>query len=142
MKLPKWIKELLDSVLEACISDVKGRRSGFSCRWARPQENHWGTWLLQIAPSALEISGGKDDSAIGFDFVDADLLVLPRCLDEVESFACDPDYGEDPHLTLMGKKGKHDVVVEIYLRPFEGDEPATVFDVNFGAWREKQKGGG
>src|SRR6202022_1540941 len=79
--------------------------------------------LLQIAPSVLEISGGKEDGATGFDFMDVDLIALPRCLDEVESFAYDPDYGEEPHLTLMGKKGKREVVVEIYFEPFEEDEP-------------------
>ena len=55
-----------------------------------------GTWLLQIAPSVIEISGGKDDGSTGFDFVDVDLLALPKCLDEVESFDYDPDYGEGP----------------------------------------------
>jgi hypothetical protein len=36
----------------------------------------------------------KDDGATGFDFVDVDLLALPQCLDEVETFAYDPDYGK------------------------------------------------
>jgi hypothetical protein len=141
MKFPRWVKELLGSVFEACVSDIKGRMSGFSYRWARPQDNHGGTWLLQIAPAVMEISGGKDDGATGFDFVDVDLLALPKCLDEVDSFAYDPECGEEPHLTLVGKKGKRDVVVEIYLQSFEHDEPTTVFDVNFGAWRDKQTEG-
>ena len=113
--------------------------SGFSYRWAKPEDNQWGTWLLQVAPSVIEISGGKDDGGTGFDFVDADLLALPKCLDEVESFDYDPDYGEEPHLTLAGTKGGHEVVVEIYFAPFEDDEPSTVFDVNVGGWRDKQE---
>jgi hypothetical protein len=141
MKFPRWMKELLGFVFEACVSDVKGRMSDLSYRWARPQDSPWGTWHLQIAPSVMEISGGKDDGATGFDFVDVDLLTLPKCLDEVESFAYDPDYGKEPHLTLVGKKGKHDVVVEVYFEPFPEDEPTTVFDVNFGAWRDKQTEG-
>jgi hypothetical protein len=111
--------------------------SGFSYRWAKPGDNQWGTWLLEIAPSVLEISGGKDDGATGFDFVDVDLLALPKCLEEVKSFSYDPDYGKQPHLILEGKKGKREVVVEIYFEPFEDDEPNTIFDVNFGGWREK-----
>jgi hypothetical protein len=59
MKLPRWLKELLGSVFEACVSDVKGRMSGFSYSWARPEDNHWGAWLVQIAPSVLEISGAR-----------------------------------------------------------------------------------
>lgn len=58
------------------------------------------------------------------------------CLDE-KSFAYDPDYGEEPHLTLVGKKGKREVVIEIYFEPFGDDEPQTIFDVNDGSWREK-----
>jgi hypothetical protein len=137
MRPPKWLQELVGEVCDACVSDVKGRMSGFSYRWSEPDENSWGTWLLQVAPSVIEIAGGKDDGATGFDFVDADLLALPKCLDEVESFAYDPDYGERPRLTLVGTKGKHEVVVEVYFEPFDDDEPQTVFDVNLGGWREK-----
>jgi hypothetical protein len=68
-------------------------RNPAGCR-AKPQDNHWGIWLLEVAPSVLEIGRGKDDGATGFDFVDVDLLTLPKCLDEVESFAYDPDYGK------------------------------------------------
>ena len=120
------------------MSDVKGRLSGFSCRWAKPDENSWGTWLLEVAPSVLEIAGGKDDGATGFDFVDVDLLALPQCLDEVESFAYDPDYGEEPRLTLAGKKGRRDITVQVYFAPFADAEPDPVFDVNRGSWREKR----
>jgi hypothetical protein len=137
MTLPKWLEAVLDAVCEACVSDVKGRMSGLSCRWSKPGDNSWGTWLLQVAPSVIEIAGGKDDGTEGFDFIDVDLLALPKCLDDVETFSYDPDYGERPRLTLVGEKGKQEVVVEIYFEPFEGDEPQTVFDVNFGGWREK-----
>ena len=103
--LPNWLEEVLAAVCEACMNDVKGRMSGFSYRWSKPEDNSWGTWLLMIAPSVIEISGGRDDGGTGFDFVDADLLALPKCLDEVESFDYDPSYGEEPHLTLTGTKG-------------------------------------
>ena len=69
--------------------------------------------------------------------MDVDLLGLPKCFDEIESFDYDPDYGEEPHLTLVGKKGKRGVVVEVYFEPFDDGEPATVFDVNRGAWLDK-----
>lgn len=138
MNLPKWLEKLLGSVCAACVSDVKGRMSELSYRLARPEDNSWGTWLVQIAPSVVEISGGKDDGDTVFDCVDVDLLALPKCLDEVESFDYDPDYGNRPHLTLSGKKSKREVVVEVYFEPFEGDEAVTVFDVNNGCWREKQ----
>src|SRR5438876_8367336 len=138
MHPPKWLEELLSSVCSACVSDVNGRMSGFSYRWAKPGDNQWGTWLLEIAPSVLEIAGGKDDGATGFDFVDVDLLALPKCLEEVESFTYDPDYGERPHLTLVGKKGKREIVVEVYFEPFEDAGPESVFDVNDGSWREKR----
>src|SRR5262245_23035614 len=137
MKLPKWLEELLGSLFEACVNDVKGRMSGFSYRWSKPEDNGWGTWLLQIAPSVLEISGGKDDGATGFDFVDVDLLALPKCLDQVESFTYDPNYGQEPHLTMVGTKGKREVVVEVYFEPFADDEPSTIYDVNAGGWRDK-----
>jgi hypothetical protein len=125
------------------LRNLRGRREGaheyFSCRWARPANNQWGTWLLQIAPSVVEMSGGKDDGGTVFDFVDVDLLALPKCLDEVEAFTYDPDNGNEPHLTLEGKKGKREIVVEVYITPFEDDEPSTVFDVNIGGWRDKQE---
>jgi len=70
--------------------------------------------------------------------VDVDLVSVPKCLDEVESFSCDPAFGESPRLTLRGKKGKCEGVVEIYFEPFEGDEPQTVLDVNRGAWGKKR----
>ena len=138
MPLPKWLDEVIGAVCDACISDVKGRMSGFSCRLSKPQDNSWGTWLLMIAPSVVEIAGGKNDGSTGFDFVDVDLLALPQCLDEVESFAYDPDHGREPHLTLVGKKNKREVVVEVYFQPFEDEEASTIFDVNFGGWREKE----
>jgi hypothetical protein len=138
MKSPKWLEDLMSSIGNACISDVKGRMSGFSYRWSKPEDNSWGTWLVAIAPAVIEIAGGKDDGSTGFDFVDVDLLALPRCLDEVESFSYDPDYGREPHLTLVGKKGKREVVVEVYFEPFEDEEASTIFDVNFGGWRHKR----
>jgi hypothetical protein len=137
MNIPDWLDELFASVCEACVNDAKGRMSGFSCRWSKPDDNSWGTWLLEIAPSVVEISGGKEDGETGFDFVDVDLLALPKCLDEVESFSYEPDYGDEPRLTLEGKKGERDIVIEIYLTPFEDAEPSTVFDVNLGGWRDK-----
>ncbi|CAN5171858.1 hypothetical protein BH10PLA2_BH10PLA2_28750 [soil metagenome] len=141
MKTPKWVDELLGELCDACVSDVKGRMSGLSCRYARPSENALGDWLLLIAPSAMEIAGGQEDGSTGFDFVDVDLLALPGCLDEVESFAYDSDFGNDAHLTLLGKKGKRDVVVKIYFEPFGEDEPSTVFDANACTWREKKAKG-
>ena len=87
MKSPKWLAELVDSVCQACLSDAKSRMSGLYYRWSKPEDNAWGTWLVRIAPAVIEIAGGKDDGSTGFDFVDVDLLALPQCLDEVESFA-------------------------------------------------------
>jgi hypothetical protein len=138
MKLPKWLEELLGSVCDACVNDVKGRMSDFSYRCVGPEDNAWGTWLLEVAPAVLEIAGGRDDGATGFDFVDVDLLALPACLDEVESFAYDADYGEAPCLRLVGEKRGRGVVVEIYFEPFADDGPQTIFDVNLGGWRDKR----
>ena len=138
MTPPKWLERLLSSVCEICVNDVKGRMSGFTYRWAKPDDNHWGVWLLQIAPCVIEISGGKDDGATVFDWMDVDLLALPKSLDEVESFDYDPDNGKEAHMTLVGKKGKREIVVEIYFEPFEGDEPDTVFDANDKCWRDRR----
>lgn len=66
MKTPKWVDELLGELCDACVSDVKGRMSGFSCRYARPSENAWGDWLLMIAPSVMEIAGGQDGRRSAF----------------------------------------------------------------------------
>ena len=85
----------------------------------------------------IEIAGGQDDGATGFDIVDVDLLALLTCLDEVESFSYDPDDGRDPHLILTGTKHNREIVVEIYFAPFADDEANTLFDVNAGRWREK-----
>jgi hypothetical protein len=137
MTPPKWLERLMHHVCLTCISEIKGRTSGFSFRWAKPPENHTGVWLLQIAPSVVEISGGKDDGTTGFDYVDVDLMELPKCLDVIESFTYDGDYGDMPRLTLEGKKGKRPLVVEVYFEPFDDEEPTTIFDVNFGGWREK-----
>jgi hypothetical protein len=137
MRPPQWLEELLGSVCDACVSEVKGRLSGFSSRWSRPGENAWGTWLLQVAPAVIEISGGKDDGTRGFDFVDADLLALPQRLDDVESFAYEPDYGQRPCLTLVGKRGQHEVAIEVFFEPFDDDAPQAIFDVNSRSWRER-----
>jgi hypothetical protein len=40
---------------------------------------------------------------------------------------------------FVGKKGKREVVIEIYFEPFEDDEADTVFDVNVGSWLEKRR---
>jgi hypothetical protein len=72
--------------------------------------------------------------------VDVDLTELPKCLDVIESFTYDGDYGDMPRLTLEGKKGKRAMVVEVYFEPFDEEEPATIFDVNSGGWREKRLG--
>jgi hypothetical protein len=42
MKNPKWMEEVIGSVCDACLSDVKGRMSGFSYRWSKPEDNSWG----------------------------------------------------------------------------------------------------
>jgi hypothetical protein len=136
MNMPKWLDELLADVCDACVNDAKGRMSGLSCRWAKPEDNTWGAWLLVVAPAVVELAGGKDDGKTVFDFVDVNLLALPGCLDEVESFDYNPAYGDRPHIALIGRKGKREVVVEIYFEPFEDDEPQKVFDVRSGGWRD------
>ena len=65
-------------------------------------------------------------------------MALPKCLDEIESFAYDPDYGEKPHLTLVGKKGKRKVVVEIYFEPFDDDEKRVFVGLGIGPLRGTQ----
>jgi hypothetical protein len=37
----------------------------------------------------------------------------------------------------VGKRAARDVVVEVYLAPFDDHEPAMGFDVNSGTWRDK-----
>jgi hypothetical protein len=139
MTPPDWLEALMHAVCRACVSEVRGRMSGFSFRWAEPDGNPLGTWLLQIAPAVVEVAGGREDGAVGYDGVDADLLALPGCLDAVESFAYDPGLGgEEPHLTLDGRLGGRQVTVEVYFEPFEGDEAQTIFDANLGGWREKE----
>jgi hypothetical protein len=138
MQLPGWLDDLLDAVCTACVCEVKGRLSGFSYRWASPEQNPWGAWLLQIAPVVLEIAGGPEDGATGFDYVDVDLLALPQCLEEVESFTYDSDFGAEPRLLLVGKKRQHAVVIEVYFAPFADDQPRTVFDVHRGGWRDRR----
>jgi hypothetical protein len=91
-----------------------------------------------MAPSVIEIAGGQNDGSTGFDFMDIDLLALPTCLDRVESFVYEPDYGKEPRLTLIGTKGKREIVVEIFFLPFDDAEPETIFDVNRGAWRARR----
>jgi hypothetical protein len=138
MQLPWWLEDLLDAVCTACVCETKGRLSGFSYCWASPEQNCWEAWLLQIAPAVLEIAGGPEDGATGFDSVDADLLALPKCLDAVESFSYDSDYGAESRLLLVGKKRQHAVVVEVYFAPFADDQPSTVFDVHRGGWRDRR----
>ena len=65
-------------------------------------------------------------------------LALLQCLEEVESFSYDPDYGHESHLTLAGKKRKREVVIEIYFEPFDDDEATTIFDVNIGGCPDKR----
>jgi hypothetical protein len=50
------------------------------------------------------------------------MFFLLALLDAVESFCYDPDYGTNPHLTLVGKKGKREVVIEICLAMTEPAE--------------------
>ena len=138
MKFPMWLEQLFDSISDSCVSDVKGRMSGYSYRWSQPDENLCGAWLLEIAPSVIEICGGKVDGTSGFGFAHVDLLALPNCLDKVE-FNCDPLDGEEPHLTLIGQKTKREVVVKIFFKPFDDDCPSRVFDMNVGGWRERRE---
>lgn len=90
MRCPKWLDEIIGSVCDACICDVKGRMSGFFYRLSKPEGNSWGAWLLMIAPSVVEISGGKNDGATGFDF-----------------------FGLSGFLLLLGKAGIGDSTVSI-----------------------------
>jgi hypothetical protein len=136
MKQPAWLGELAGLVIAACVSEVKDRLSGFSYRWSRPGQL-LGHWLRAVAPSLLEVAGGNHGGATGSAFVDVNLLALAACLDDVESFTYDPNGGDNPHLTLVGKRAGRDVVVEVYLVPFDDDGPSTVFDVNTGSWRDK-----
>ena len=50
--------------------------------------------------------------------------------------------GEEPRLTLAGKKGRREIIVQVYFAPFADAEPEMVFDVNRGGWREKRVGEG
>jgi len=140
MKRPKWSDRLVEKVCRACVSDVKGRMSGFSYKLSPPDHNGWGAWLLEVAPEALElVENGPHDGQGIFDPVDVDLLELPSVLTEVESLAYHPGSPHDePHILLTGSYKKHEVVVRIFFRPFEDAEPERVFDAVNQCWRDRK----
>lgn len=140
MKNPKWLKNLVRKVCRCCLCSIKGRMSGFSFKYSTPDDNAWGTWLIEIAPEALElVENGPHDGQGIFDPVDVDLLELPSVLTEVESLAYHPGSPHDePHILLTGSYKKHEVVVRIFFRPFEDAEPDRVFDAVNKCWRDKK----
>lgn len=134
--VPSVLQNVVDDACWASVSEVKGRMSGFSLRLVFDES--WPAWIIQLAPEPGELVGGEDDGAKIFDHVDIDLLALPRCVDDVESFSFDPGMPhleEGPHVQLVGTKQECHVVVQIYLYPFRDDSTGWVFDANQGQWR-------
>jgi len=140
MKRRKWSDKLVERVCLACVSDVKGRMSGFTYRLSPPDDNGWGVWLLEVAPELLElVERGPHDGDGIFDLVDIDLLELPRALTVVESFAYDPGSPDElPHIVLTGNYKKREVTVRVFFQPFDDTEAERVYDAVNNCWREKK----
>jgi hypothetical protein len=114
--------------------------SGFSIRYARPSETAWGVWLVDVAPAPVELVGGSNDGEAVFDPVDVDLLSLPGALDSTAVCtynSATPD--ESAHFVLEGNKRQREVVISIWLEPFEDDEPTMVYDVCGKCWRPRRR---
>jgi hypothetical protein len=140
MSMPKWLKPVVKSVCESCVCDAKGRMSEFSIRYSRPSETAWGVWLVDVALAPVELVGGANDGEAVFDPVDVDLLSLPGTLDNIVVCAYHPATpGEGAHFVLEGRKANREVVIRIWLEPFEDDEPTVVYDVCEGCWRPRRR---
>jgi hypothetical protein len=114
--------------------------TGFSIYWSKPSDNGWGVWLVDVAPASIELVGGANDGQTVFDPVDVDLLTLPGALDSTAVCAYHPATpDESAHFVLEGVKGKREVVIRIWLEPFEDDEPTVVYDVCGKCWRPRRR---
>jgi len=117
--------------LRTCVNDVKVARADFLTDGVG-QKTFVGTWLLQIAPPVIEISGGKDDGDTVFDFVDVDLLPCRSVLRKW-SHSATTLTRRTSSFDAHGQKGKTRSRGRDLFEPFEEDEPQTLFDVNRGA---------
>ena len=131
-----WLRSLVEDVCRCLISEAKGRMSPLSHRTYAPDENAIGTHLVHLAPTNGQVVGGKDDGEEIFDPIDADLLALGQVLDETESFLFNPGgTSEVPHFWLSGRKHGEEVTVQIFLYPFDEEDPSWSIDINQGTWR-------
>jgi hypothetical protein len=131
-----WLRPLIEDVCRCLISDVKGRMSPLSHRTYAPDENAIGTWLIHVAPANGQVVGGKDDGEEIFDPIDADLLELGKVLDDTESFVFNPGgHTEKPHFWLSGRKHEEEVTIQIFLYPFDEEDPSWSIDINQGTWK-------
>jgi hypothetical protein len=140
-RMPRWLKTLIESVCDGCLCGGQGRMSGFYLRWAEPSNNDWETWLIDIAPTKVELVGGADDGEMVFDPVHVDLLALAQVLTRTSLFlfhsAC--SQGDRAHFVLGGRQGKRQLAIRIWLEPFEDEEPSLVYDVREKCWRPKRR---
>lgn len=119
---PAWAMELNEEVLD-CIEGF----SFFETRYYAPDENEYGSHLLEIAPAKLEIAeAGEHDGDEVFDSnFDVDLLGLKRVFGRVHYFHSETDYETlSRKFSLEATYQRRTVVLVIRTVPFDDAEIA------------------
>ena len=121
--LPGWAAELADGLADCIEFKSLGH---LEARYSAPDETAWGIDLIELAPAPLEIvEAGPLDGERVYDIVhNFDLLAAQTSFDEVISLSFGFENDGRPCITLEGRLGGREIVVQVYFEPF-ADAPIT-----------------
>jgi hypothetical protein len=119
--MPDWVRTLFEEIASGIEFKGFADMEGY---YAKPDETSWGIHLLEMAPSLMDLSElGAEEGEQGYGIMHSfDLLATQEAFDEVAGLSFGIENDGRSCITIEGKVGEQDVVVLIYITPFEDTE--------------------
>ena len=124
---PEWASELYERIVGAFEGLMLAGPEGY---YSPPDRNPIGVHVITVAPALAELrEPGPDDGETIYDAsFSVDLLAVQAALDDVEDVSLIIRDGDMQELSVGGKVGGHEVLVEIRLVPDEDAAPRTAIE--------------
>jgi hypothetical protein len=127
-QMPDWVQALFEALASTIEFKGMAYMEGY---YSAPDETAWGVDLLEMAPALMEIAeAGPNDGEEVYGIIhNFDLLAAQELFDEVNGLIFGLENDGLPCITIEGTTGGREIVVLIYVLPFEDAEVNAIIEV-------------
>ena len=120
-QMPDWVQSLFEAI--GSTIEFKGL-ANLEARFSAADETAWGTDLLEIRPAVVDLADhGLIAGEVAYGIIHAfDLKAVVEMFDGIAAFSFGIENDGCPCFTIEGQVKDHDIIVLIYIEPFEDSE--------------------